>query len=58
MFNDSDRAGLEKEMLGLNLIKYIGEVAAALVETKLKMADIPAMVEFCSALHQVGKGWL
>ena len=39
-------------MSGLNLTKYIGEVASALVEVKLKMSDIASMVELCSAIHQ------
>ena len=39
-------------MSGLNLTKYIGEVASALVEVKLKMSDIAGMVELCSAIHQ------
>ena len=51
-FSDGQKAALSKEMAGLNLTKYIGEVATALVECKLKMSDIPAMVEFCSELHQ------
>ena len=41
-----------KDMSGLNLTKYIGEVASALVEVKLKMSDIASMVELCSAIHQ------
>ena len=51
-FSESQKTALTKEMSGLNLTKYIGEVSSALVETKLKMSDITAMVEFCSALHQ------
>jgi len=51
-FSDGQKASLTKEMSGLNLTKYIGEVSSALVETKLKMSDITAMIEFCSALHQ------
>jgi len=51
-FSDGQKTSLTKEMGGLNLTKYIGEVASALVETKLKMSDITAMIEFCSALHQ------
>ena len=39
-------------MSGLNLTKYIGEVASALVEVKLKMSDIASMVELCSTIHQ------
>ncbi|XP_050312135.1 regulator of nonsense transcripts 2 isoform X2 [Anthonomus grandis grandis] len=41
-----------KDMAGLNLSKYISEVAAALVECKLKMTDVPVAVKLCSILHQ------
>ena len=51
-FSEGQKTALMKEMSGLNLTKYIGEVSTALVETKLKMSDIHSMVEFCSALHQ------
>ena len=39
-------------MGGLNLTKYVGELASALLEARLKMADVTAAVEFCSAVHQ------
>ena len=52
LFSDSQKSSLIKEMSGLNLSKYIGEVATALTEVKLKMADIGAMVELASAIHQ------
>jgi len=51
-FSDGQKASLTKEMGGLNLTKYIGEVCSALVETKLKMSDINAVIEFCSIIHQ------
>lgn len=41
-----------KDMSGLNLSKYISEIAAAIVESKLKMNDVPAAVKLCSILHQ------
>lgn len=41
-----------KDMSGLNLSKYISEVAAAIVESKLKMTDVPGAVKLCSILHQ------
>lgn len=41
-----------KDMSGLNLSKYISEVAAAIVESKLKMTDVPAAVKLCNVLHQ------
>jgi hypothetical protein len=35
-------------MTTLNLTKYIGEVAAAIVEAKLKMNDLPGIIEISS----------
>lgn len=42
-----------KDMSGLNLSKYISEIAAAIVDSKLKMNDVPAAVKLCSILHQM-----
>lgn len=39
-------------MSGLNLTKYISEIAAAIVEAKLKMIDVSPAVKLCSILHQ------
>jgi len=36
----------------LNLTKYISEIAAALVEAKLKMTDVQAAVNICIYLHR------
>lgn len=41
-----------KDMSGLNLSKYISEIASAIVEAKLKMTDVAAAVKMCSTLHQ------
>lgn len=41
-----------KDMSGLNLSKYISEIAIAIVEAKLKMSDVAAVVKLCSTLHQ------
>ncbi|EFA00043.2 regulator of nonsense transcripts 2 [Tribolium castaneum] len=41
-----------KDMTGLNLSKYISEIAAAIVDAKLKMTDVGAAVKMCSVLHQ------
>lgn len=51
-FTEVQKDALMKDMQGLNLTKYIGEVAAAIVEAKLKMSDIGAAIQICSALHQ------
>ena len=39
-------------MATLNLTKYIGEVASAFVEAKLKMSDLTSAIEIISFLHQ------
>lgn len=41
-----------KDMSGLNLSKYVSEVAAAIVDSKLKMTDVPAAIKLCTVLHQ------
>ncbi len=51
-FTVAQAEALKREMSGLNLTKYVGEVASALVEAKLKMTDVPSAVETCSVLHQ------
>ncbi|XP_059473711.1 regulator of nonsense transcripts 2 [Neocloeon triangulifer] len=43
---------LLKDMKTLNLTKYISEIAAGLVEAKLKMTDVQAAVNICAYLHQ------
>ncbi|XP_053213698.1 regulator of nonsense transcripts 2-like [Panonychus citri] len=49
---EGQKESLIKDMLSLNLSKYISEVAGALVEAKLKMSDIPMAIKICSLLHQ------
>lgn len=53
MISDGTKEQLIKEMKGLNLTKYLGELCQGLVECKLKMSDVPGVVEFCSAVHQL-----
>ncbi|KAG5683793.1 hypothetical protein PVAND_013057 [Polypedilum vanderplanki] len=52
-FTAAQLDALLKDMSGLNLTKYISEVSAALLEAKLKMTDIPAVIILCSQLHQI-----
>lgn len=40
-------------MSTLNLSKYVSEVAAALVDAKLKMVDVWPAVQLCSLMHQI-----
>ena len=49
---EAQKDGIFKEILGLNLTKYVGECAAAIVEAKIKMADLAMAKEVCCMLHQ------
>ena len=51
-YSEAQAASIKKEMSSLNLTKYIGEVAAAFVEAKLKLNDLHSLLEICSYLHQ------
>ena len=49
---EAQRDGIFKDIHGLNLTKYVGECAAAIVEAKIKMTDLPLAKDVCCALHQ------
>jgi regulator of nonsense transcripts 2 len=49
---ESQKDTLGKEMLQLNLSKYLSEVAAAFTEAKLKMNDLSCALHLCSQMHQ------
>lgn len=42
---------LLRDLAGLNLSKYLSEVATALTDVKLKINDVPAAVTLCSQIH-------
>lgn len=46
------RESLLKEIHTLNLTKYLSEITAALVELKLKSAELPVYLELCGELHR------
>lgn len=52
-FTANQLDSLLKDMATLNLSKYVSEVAQALVESKLKMTDVPAVITLSSKLHQI-----
>lgn len=51
-FTESQLQQLLKEMCTLNVEKYISEIASALIEAKLKLSDIPAVITLCSSIHE------
>ena len=50
---ESQKDSLSKDLVQLNLTKYISEVAAAFTEVKLKMNDINCALHLCSLMHQL-----
>lgn len=42
---------VEKDIGSLNLSRYVEEVAAAVLEAKLKLGDLPVVIELCVAMH-------
>lgn len=51
-FTESQLNSLLAEMASLNIEKYISEIASALIEAKLKLSDIPSVVNLCSNIHE------
>ena len=51
-FTESQKSAILKDISTLNLNKYIGEIATAITEVKLKMSDVQSLLEICSVLHQ------
>uniref|UniRef100_A0A0A9YP83 Nonsense-mediated mRNA decay protein 2 n=1 Tax=Lygus hesperus TaxID=30085 RepID=A0A0A9YP83_LYGHE len=50
-FTGAQLEPLLKDMAGLNLTKYLSEVATALTDVKLKITDVPYAVQLCCLLH-------
>ena len=51
-FTESQKSAILKDISTLNLNKYIGEIATAITEVKLKMSDVQSLLEICSVLHR------
>lgn len=49
---ETQKDSLAKDLVQLNLTKYVSEVAAAFTEVKLKMNDIVCALHLCSLMHQ------
>lgn len=52
-FTAAQLDSLLKDMDSLNLTKYISEVSSAITEAKLKMTDVPAIIQLCCKLHRI-----
>lgn len=51
VFNESHKTQLLAEFEKLNLTKFISEVADSIVEAKLKLGDLHAVIEICTKLN-------
>lgn len=51
-FTESQKEQILNELDRLNLTKFISEVAGSIIEAKLKLSDIPAVIEVCSKLNR------
>lgn len=51
-FTEAQKESIMKDINSLNLTKYISEVASGIVEAKLKMTDIPSIIQVCATLHE------
>lgn len=49
---EAQKDSILKDMNGLNLTKYISEVASAIVDAKLKMSEVNMALKICCMLHQ------
>lgn len=52
VFTESQKEQILSEIERLNLTKFISEVASSIIEAKLKLSDIPAVIELCTRLNQ------
>lgn len=52
VLTESQKGQILIEIDKLNLTKFISEVASSIIEAKLKLSDIPAVIEICIKLNQ------
>ncbi|VDP04959.1 unnamed protein product, partial [Soboliphyme baturini] len=51
-FTEQQRDSIVRDFGGLNLSKYAAEMASSITEAKLKLSDVPAVIDVCSLAHQ------
>lgn len=51
-FVESQKSSIESDLNVLNLTKYQSEIAAVIVEGRLKQNEITAIVGICAELHK------
>ena len=51
-YSEAQRCHILEEIDRLNLTKFTSEIASSLVESKLKLSDIPSVIEVCTKLNR------
>lgn len=51
-YTENQKDQVLNEIDRLNLTKFISEVAASIIEAKLKLSDIPSVIEICSKINK------
>jgi len=54
-YNESQSSYILDEVDRLNSTKFISEIVSSLVEAKLKLSDIPSVIEICTKLNRIYK---
>ncbi|CAN0021227.1 unnamed protein product [Choristocarpus tenellus] len=49
---EDQRTSLIKDVQSLNLTRYVSEIVDAVVEAKVKTADVSCAVNLCCNMHQ------
>lgn len=52
VFTESQKEQILNDINRLNLTKFISEVASSIIEAKIKLSDIPAVIEICTSLNR------
>lgn len=55
VFTESQKEQILNDISRLNLTKFISEVASSIIEAKIKLSDIPAVIEICTSLNRTYK---
>jgi regulator of nonsense transcripts 2 len=53
VFSESQKTLILEEIDKLNLSRFISEIASSLIEAKLKLSDIPSVIEICTKLNRI-----
>lgn len=53
VYSESQKTLILDEIDKLNLTRFISEIASSLIEAKIKLSDIPSVIEICTKLNRI-----